>query len=203
MASVPAGKDSVLVADDDEGVRALVGGILRSAGFDVVEASAGDEAVAVARRRRLCLVILDVNMPGGSGYEVCHTLRADFGSSLPVMFLSGDRTESYDRVAGLLLGADDYMTKPFAPDELLARARALVRRGNAEEQRRSSSLTPRELQVLRLLAGELTQDEIAARLVISPRTVSTHIERILAKLEVRNRAQAVARAYRDRLLELR
>ena len=139
-------------------------------------------------------------MPGISGYEVCHVLREQYGPSLPVVFVSGERTESFDRVAGLLVGADDYLAKPVAPDELVARVRGLLRR--AEEWGPASArLTQRELEVLRRLAHGQEQSEIAAGLVISPKTVATHIERVLRKLEVHSRAQAVAVAYRDRLVE--
>jgi DNA-binding NarL/FixJ family response regulator len=142
-------------------------------------------------------------MPGISGYGVCHALRDEFGESLPIMFVSGERTEPYDRVAGLLVGADDYLVKPFAPDELLARVRNLIgRRQPAISSGRGapSTLTERELDVLRLLADGLDQDDIARQLFISPKTVSRHIEHILRKLSVRSRAQAVALAFRDQLV---
>ena len=192
----------VLVVDDDEGVRALVRTLLEQEAFAVVEAETGEEALELARRELPALVVLDVSLPGGvSGYEVCRGLRGEFGDSIPILFLSGTRTESFDRVAGLMVGGDDYLVKPFAPDELLARVRTLLRRTNGAAPRRRSKLTKREHEVLQLLAGGLDQKEIAGRLVISPKTVATHIERILEKLQVRSRAQAVAVAYRDDLLE--
>ena len=124
---------------------------------------------------------------------------------MPIIFLSGERTEWYDRVGGLLLGADDYIVKPFAPDELVARVRTLLRRAErpVREGPVRSNLTAREFEVLRLLADGLSQADIAARLFISSKTVATHIEHILDKLEVRSRAQAVAFAYREGLLEAR
>jgi two-component system nitrate/nitrite response regulator NarL len=143
-------------------------------------------------------VLLDVNMPGLSGYEVCRSLREEHGQSLPLMFVSGERTESYDRVAGLTIGADDYLAKPFEPDELLARLRGLLRRCGARSS--VSTLTRREREVLSLLADGLDQDEIARRLVISRKTVGTHIERILGKLGVHSRAEAVALAYKLQLV---
>jgi DNA-binding NarL/FixJ family response regulator len=162
----------------------------------------GVAAVELARRVRPALAVLDVNLPLLSGYEVCRSLRAELPRETVIVFLSGTRTEAYDRVAGLLLGADEYMTKPFAPDELLVRIRGLVSRKNADNGGWSSRvrLTPRELEVLHLLAEGLKQTEIAARLVISPKTVGGHVEHILGKLGAHSRAQAVAVAYRQNLV---
>jgi len=190
-----------LVVDDDEGMLGLLERLLGAAGLEVTTAATGEAALVAALAERPDVVTLDVNLPGLSGYEVCRALREAYGPSLPILFLSGSRTESFDRVAGLLLGADDYLTKPFAPDELLARVRGLVRRSPPAP--RPSRLTGRELEVLELLAAGKTQSEIATALVISPRTAAKHIERILEKLEVRSRAQAVAVAYRDDLVAAR
>jgi len=187
-----------LVVDDDEGMLGLLERLLGAAGLEVTTAASGEDALASALAERPDVVTLDVNLPGLSGYEVCRALREAYGASLPILFLSGSRTESFDRVAGLLLGADDYLTKPFAPDELLARVRGLVRR--SAPAARQSRLTSRELEVLELLAAGKTQGEIATALVISPRTAAKHIERILEKLDVRSRAQAVSVAFRDELV---
>jgi DNA-binding NarL/FixJ family response regulator len=193
----------VLIADEDAEVRALVSSLLEQNGFTTHEAASGEEALAAARRERPGLVLLEVRLPGLCGYEVCHQLRDQYGENLPIVFLSAERTESYDRVAGLLVGADDYVVKPFAPDELLARLRRLIRREWPIAESVVSKLTKRELEVLGLLAQGLRQQEIAAELVISPKTVGTHIEHILGKLGVRSRAQAVAVAYREHLSESR
>jgi DNA-binding NarL/FixJ family response regulator len=176
--------------------------VLEEGGYRVVEAVDGLAALAAVRAERPAAVILDVNMPRLSGYEVCRSLREEHGPELPVMFVSGERTESFDRVAGLTIGADDYLVKPFAADELLARLRGLLRRAGRPEAA-ASTLTRRELEVLRLLADGLDQAEIAERLVISPKTVGTHIERILAKLGAHSRAEAVALAYRLRVVPVR
>ena len=190
----------VLVVDDDEALLELMQAMLGASGIAVTTASSGEAALASARRARPGLAILDVCMPGVSGYEVCRALRAQHGDGLPIMFLSGERTESYDRAAGLMLGADDYMTKPFAADELLARVRSLMRRGEAAHARRLGELTSRELEVLQLLAEGRTHHEIARALVIAPKTCAKHIERILEKLSVHSRALAVAIAYRHDLV---
>jgi DNA-binding NarL/FixJ family response regulator len=191
----------ILLVDDDPTMREMIAGLLEQAGFPTLQASSGEEALAAARRGRPLLVILDVRLPGVSGYEVHHELRSRFGDGLPIIFISGERVESLDRTGGLLLGADDYVVKPFAPDELVARVRRLVARSaSAGAARSGPKLTGREGEVLRLLANGLDQPEIAKELVISSKTVATHIQHILAKLGVHSRAQAVAVAHRDGLL---
>ena len=193
---------TVLVVDDDAALRALVRVTLEAAGFAAVEAADADEAVARVRDDPPAIVILDVEMPGTSGYELCRRLRAGFGNELGMILLSGTRTESFDRVAGLHLGADDYVLKPFAPDELVARVEAVARRlAPPPPPARSKSLTERELEILGLLAEGLGQEEIARRLVIVPKTVAKHLEHINKKLGVHSRAEAVAMAYRERVIE--
>jgi two-component system, NarL family, nitrate/nitrite response regulator NarL len=191
---------TILVVDDDAGARDLVSDLLGRAGYTTMQASTGEEALAAAEADRPSLVLLDVRLPGVSGYEVLHSLRDRFGDGLPVVFVSGERTESFDRVAGLQLGADDYLVKPYAPDELIARLRRLLTRpGQLDDTNGRPALTAREEEVLKLLASGLDQKEIAKDLVISEKTVSSHIERILAKLGVHSRAQAVAVAHRTGL----
>jgi DNA-binding response OmpR family regulator len=191
----------ILVVEDDTPCRTLIVDALRGAGFATVEAGSGEAALEQMSEPR-ALVVLDVNLPGISGYETCRRLRDDHGPNLPIVFVSGDRKESYDRVAGFLIGADDYIVKPFAPDELVVRIRRLLRRRpRVSRGSVTSRLTRRELDVLWLLAEGSGQDDIAAALFISPKTVATHIEHILSKLGVNSRAQAVAFAYRERLLE--
>jgi DNA-binding NarL/FixJ family response regulator len=186
-----------LIADGDDGSRLELAQFLESAGYRVWQAARGDAALAVARERRPSIAILEIPLPVLSGYEVCRALKTEHGPSFPVLFLSGRRTESYDRVAGLLIGADDYLTKPYAPDELLARMRLLRPRAPELAESVESRLTPRETEVLRLLAQGMRQPEIADLLTISPRTVGTHIEHILRKLDVHSRAEAIALAYRS------
>jgi DNA-binding NarL/FixJ family response regulator len=192
--------DQILIVDDDEDFREAITGVLERAGYEVVAVGRGEEGLDIARRRLPRMVIVDVCLPDLSGYEVCRRLKERFGDGLPVLFVSGVRTESFDRVAGLLIGGDDYLGKPFAADELLARVRRLLRHTTSLAPSLASRLTPREMEVLRLLANGMGQDEIARQLFISRKTVATHIEHVLQKLGVRTRAQAVALAYRDDLV---
>jgi len=192
----------VLVVEDDANLRELVRSLLERAGYPTLGFASGEDILAFPMGRP-ALVILDVRLPGLSGYEVCRELKDMFGSSLPVLLISGVRIEAFDRAAGLLIGADDYMVKPLDPDELIARVRT-----HLPPQTRATDappgvmlLTPRELEVLRLLAGGMDQREIAERLVISSKTVATHIQHILVKLGVHSRAQAVAAAHRYGLVE--
>ena len=198
MGSIAA---TVLIADPDAVARVELATLLESAGFDVLQAERGDEAIALAQDGEPSVAILEVPLDVLSGYEVCRALKAS-KPGLSVLFLSGHRTESYDRVAGLLVGGDDYLVKPYAPDELLVRVRRLETRARPLSPGAREKLTRREADVLRLLAQGLTQHEIAGRLAISPKTVSTHIEHVLRKLGVHSRAQAVALAFRDDAAEL-
>ena len=192
----------ILVVDDDPGAGEAISTLLEGAGFETRRAATGEDALAVAREERPEMVLLDVRLPGVSGYEVLRELRHRFGEKLPIMFVSGERVEPFDRVAGLHLGADDYLVKPFAPDELIARVRKLVVRSGSDSQKTVlPKLTRREAQVLRLLASGRTQPEIAEQLVISSSTVGSHIEHILGKLDVHSRAEAVAVAHGSGFLE--
>jgi DNA-binding NarL/FixJ family response regulator len=197
--------DMILVVDDEAVVRDFLVSVFQRAGFAVREATTGEEAIEATREEVPRLVLLDVSLPGMSGYEVCRELREQFGEQIAIVFLSGVRTDKLDTAAGLLIGADDYMTKPVEIDELLARVRRLISgRRSAEAAWRPAQgvLTQRELDILRLLAEGRRAAEIARVLVISPRTVETHIQRLLMKLGVRNRTEAVARAYKTQLLAI-
>ena len=195
----------ILIVDDDASYRAFVSAILTRVGYQTSEASSGEAALTAVRDERPSCVILDVLLPGVTGYEVCRELRDEHGDTLPIIFVTGERTEPGDRVAGLLLGADDYVVKPFDPDELLARVRrmivrsSLAQRRNGDSSRNLFDLTGREREILALLADGLSQKAIAAELVISPKTVATHIQRTLVKLNAHSRAQAVAIAHREGL----
>ena len=116
----------ILVADDDQAVRESLRRSLTFNGYEVTMAGNGVEALKSATHHQPDLVLLDVNMPEMDGLEVCRQIRA-FGSEVPVLMLTA-RVEVGDRVLGLDAGADDYLPKPFALEELLARIRALLRR---------------------------------------------------------------------------
>jgi DNA-binding response OmpR family regulator len=118
-------QQSVLVVDDDPGVLDVVAFMLRREGFEVDEEKNGAAALAAARRRQYDIVILDVMLPGAAGTDVCRELRAE--SDVPILMLTA-RDAEVDRVLGLELGADDYVTKPFSSAELLSRVRAILRR---------------------------------------------------------------------------
>jgi DNA-binding NarL/FixJ family response regulator len=196
---------TILIVDDDANYRAFVSSMLGRVGYETREASSGEEALNSVRRERPSCILLDVLLPGVTGYAVCRELRDEYGEALPILFVTGERTEPGDRVAGLLLGADDYVVKPFDPDELLARVRRSIVRSQLDGRRRVDhvravfGLTDRERDIVMRLADGMGQKAIAAELVISPKTVATHIQRILAKLGVHSRAEAVAVAHREGL----
>jgi two-component system response regulator MprA len=124
---------AILVVDDDAGLRRALRRVLVSQGFEVEVANGGDEALTRLREHTFDLVVLDVMMPGSDGIEVCERLRAA-GDRLPVLMLTA-RDAVRDRVAGLNAGADDYLLKPFANEELVARVRALLRRAGGDTDR--------------------------------------------------------------------
>jgi len=186
----------VLVVDGDPKSRAALAKALHRAGYPTQQAGTGEEALEAAGRQRPALVIMETHLPGASGYEICRELRERHGDVLPIVFISAARTDETDRVAGLLLGADDYLAKPIQVDHLLARVRRLVAHSAPVAPPVASHLTPREREVLGLLTQGLELDEIANRLVITPKTVAKHIEHILGKLGVHSRVQAVALALR-------
>jgi DNA-binding response OmpR family regulator len=121
-----SGAGTVVVIEDDANIAELVDLYLRRDGFRVLVARDGEAGLELVRRERPRMVILDVGLPGErDGFEICRTLRAE--GSWPVLFLTA-RDDEIDRVLGLELGADDYVTKPFSPRELVARVRTVLRR---------------------------------------------------------------------------
>lgn len=123
----------ILVAEDDRDIADLIAHYLRKQGWEPHVVAAGDEAVAYARRHPIDLVVLDLMLPGVSGLEVCRLLRGDKTTeALPIIMVTA-RAEETDRIVGLDIGADDYLSKPFSPNELVARVRALLRRSKRAE----------------------------------------------------------------------
>ena len=123
---VPVPQTRILVAEDEQTILDLLSASLRHAGFEVIEALDGDEALRLARTERPDVLLLDVMMPGHDGFEVVRTLRSE-GINAPVLFVTA-RDATQDKVRGLSDGGDDYVTKPFSLDEVHARIRALLRR---------------------------------------------------------------------------
>lgn len=121
----------VLHVEDEPAIRDVVRMYLTREGFSVIAATTGEEALAELRRNRPVAVILDVGLPGMDGIEVCRTMRAD-NDWTPVLFCTA-RDDEVDRVMGLEMGADDYVTKPFSPRELVARVKSAVRRAAGPE----------------------------------------------------------------------
>jgi DNA-binding response OmpR family regulator len=172
----------VLVVDDEASIRTIVEYALRDAGFEVIGAARGDEALQVLEREPVDLVVLDLMLPGVDGLEVCRRIRAT--RNTPIIMLSA-RAEELDKVLGLELGADDYVTKPFSPRELVSRVKAQLRRARLEPD-----------QTAPVRAGELVIDpgartvsrdgeeisltysefEILLKLARSPRRVFTREE---------------------------
>ncbi len=120
-------RGTILVVDDEPNIADLVEMYLRREGFRVLKSGTGEDAVRAVADQRPRLVVLDVGLPDIDGLEVCRRLRAN--STIPVIFLTARDTE-VDRVLGLELGGDDYVTKPFSPAELVARVKAVLRRGD-------------------------------------------------------------------------
>ncbi|HXI45120.1 MAG TPA: response regulator transcription factor [Candidatus Acidoferrales bacterium] len=134
----------VLVVDDEAPIRTLVRGYLEVEGFDVREADTGPTAVADTRAWAPDLVVLDVMLPGLDGVEVCRQIRT-FSDAYVLMLTARD--EEIDRVIGLTVGADDYLAKPFSPRELVARAKALLRRPRSRPAEATERELPRGLQL--------------------------------------------------------
>ncbi|MEU6354797.1 response regulator transcription factor [Streptomyces sp. NPDC047072] len=213
-----------VIADDQALVRTGFGMILAADGIDVTaEAADGAEAVAAVRATRPDVVLMDIRMPGMDGIEATRRILADDGAGeVRVIILTTYDLDHYV-YAALTAGASGFLLKDVTPEHLVAAVR-LVRSGDAllaptitrrlierfaqREEAPSpavahaglSGLTPRELEVLRLLGTGLSNAELAERLFLSQTTVKTHIGRILSKLDLRDRVQAVVLAYETGLV---
>ena len=202
-------KGRVLVVDDDPALAEMLGIVLRNEGLEVVDCADGAEAVSVFRDSRPDLVLLDVMLPGLDGMEVCRRIRAESG--VPIVMLTA-RTDTVDVVVGLESGADDYVVKPFKPQELIARVRARLRRGDEPAPEKLSigdldidvaghsvkrggqalSLTPLEFDLLLALARrphqvftreKLLEQVWGYRHAADTRLVNVHIQRLRSKIE--------------------
>ncbi len=203
----------ILIVEDDRNIASLVEQYLQKDGFETVTAGDGDNGLALARREDPALVILDVNLPGIDGWEVCRALRRD--SDVPILMLTA-RAEEMDRVVGLSIGADDYVVKPFSPRELVERVKAILRRTTArpessiaailesgpirlDPERHAVSvdgadvaLTPSEFKLLQTMMqapGKVfSRDELLDRLydnggVVVDRVIDVHMGKLRQKLE--------------------
>jgi DNA-binding NarL/FixJ family response regulator len=197
----------ILIVDDDASFATLVETVLAEDGYRCSTEASGEAALAAALREQPRIVLIDVHLPEMSGYDVARRLRELYGRSLGIIFISGVRTESYDQIAGLDLGGDDYLIKPLDPGELVARVRSLARRldplepAAAAREQPERPLTAREAEVLALVAEGLSQKQVAQKLSISRKTVGTHMSHIFEKLRVHSQGQAVAAAYRLHVLD--
>jgi len=174
-----------VVIEDDEAISALVATYLEQAGFEVVRECTGEGGFEAVARRRPRFVVLDLGLPDVDGFDLCRRLRGS--ADVPILILTA-RDEEADRVIGLELGADDYLTKPFSPRELVARVRAVLRRAEP---------VPPESRVIEV--GELRVDLRTRRATFagSPLTLRTLEFELLAEL-ARNAGNVVTR---DRLLD--
>jgi DNA-binding response OmpR family regulator len=152
--------ETVLVVDDEPTIRDVVVQYLRREGYATLEAGDGDTARDLLEREWPSLVVLDLMLPGTDGLALCRWIRDR--SQLPVIMLTA-RGDEADRIVGLELGADDYVTKPFSPRELVARVRTVLRRGSASTDRRDERLRFGELEI-DAAAREVRKDGSALRL---------------------------------------
>ncbi|MEO7414850.1 MAG: response regulator transcription factor [Opitutaceae bacterium] len=151
-------KAKILIAEDDANIRLGLIATLESEGYAVTAAGDGAQALKLFPQEKFDLVLLDVMMPKASGYDVCRELRAR-GARVPILFLTA-KGEEVDKVVGLKLGADDYVTKPFGVHELLARVEALLRRGRTNAEPSPSNLPP----TFRLGPAEIDRKKFSAKI---------------------------------------
>jgi DNA-binding response OmpR family regulator len=156
----------ILVVEDDAAVRLSLRLASQKEGFEVAEAASGPEALAELSRQRPDLILLDLMLPGPSGFDICRAVHQR-DPSLPVIILTA-RGDEVDKIVGLELGADDYITKPFSPRELIARIRAVLRRSARATDSAPVSPTPRDELVL----GELRIDLGARAVWVAGRQVA-------------------------------
>jgi DNA-binding NarL/FixJ family response regulator len=177
-------------------------------GFACGAADSSEAALVAVENHEPALAVVAVELPGLNGLGLLNALVAKF-ESLPVFLISAKHVDPVARAAGLMLGADDYLVKPLDPAELAARMHRSLRRSDrpvrkefpGDDTSHFKGLSAREQEILLLLAQGNTEIEIAAALVISPKTVATHIQNVLRKLRVHSRTEAVVVAYREGLVK--
>ena len=183
--TAPATGERVLVVDDEADIVALVAYHLAKSGYRVSTAASGSDALDAARRERPALVVLDLMLPGLSGYDVLEQLRAGEGTRDIAVLMLTARREEQDRIRGLSLGADDYLTKPFSPQELVLRVAAILRRVGAA----ATNVTDK------VIIGPLEIDTAAHVVRVSGLPVEltpTEFKLLLTLAERRGRVQARA-----------
>ncbi len=181
-----ASAEHILVVDDEADIVALVAYHLARAGYRVTTASSGTEALSLARSDRPSLIVLDLMLPGISGYEVLERLRADDNTRQVAVLMLTARRDEQDRIRGLTLGADDYLTKPFSPHELVLRVGAILRRTAGAGDRQSDLLT----------VGPITIDRAAHSVQVEGQEVEltpTEYRLLLLLAERKGRVQERAR----------
>ena len=190
----------LLLIEDEAAMRELTATALELEGYRVHSAADGSSGVDMARRHRPHLILCDIMMPGLDGYQVLATLRADPAlSHIPFIFLTA-KGEKKDLRQGMVSGADDYLTKPFSIDDLLAAIRARLARHHERTRKqpdftstaplRALGLTEKESEVLLWVAQGKSNAEVALILGISEATVKKHLEHIFGKLGVEKRGAA-------------
>ena len=182
---------TVLVVEDELKISRLIRDYLEGAGFGVLEAADGQTAISMARSQRPDMIVLDLGLPGMDGLDVTRRLRET--SAVPIIMVTA-RVEETDRIVGLELGADDYLTKPFSPKELVARIRAVLRRADATlgggEQIRAGEVTldiPKRRVIVRGAEVELTATEFDLLL-----TMARNPGRIYTRAQLLDQVHGVA-----------
>lgn len=187
MTSAPAASgDRILVVDDEADIVALVAYHMLKAGYRVSTASGGAEAIVAARQERPALIVLDLMLPGLSGYDVLEQLRGEAATRDVAVLMLTARREEHDRIRGLALGADDYLTKPFSPQELVLRIGAILRRVKAGGGNVADVLS----------LGPISIDRAAHRVAVDGQTIDltpTEYRLLVLLAERRGRVQSRAR----------
>lgn len=195
-------KRKVLVVDDEPQIRSLLELYLAENDYDVLTAGDGQSALEAVDRNAPDAVVLDVMLPDMDGLEVCRLIRKK--RDIPIIYVSSLQ-QSETIIEGLELGGDDYVTKPFDPNELVARLNAVLRRASGREWGKRGptvyeQLTERERLILQLIEKGFNNKEIAEQLNLTEGTVKVYNHTIFQKLQVKNRTQAIVRAKEERLI---